>query len=83
MGSLFSGNLVYVEISDLLAVYVMQSKSNITRCSSSSKPGGTSEDLVTPIKVSFVMLVDLMTAPSIMGMTEVTGPSPFPHSACA
>jgi hypothetical protein len=41
------------------------------------------KDLVMSIKVSFVMLVDLMIAPSIIGMSEVTGRSPFPRSACA
>ena len=36
------------------------------------------KDLVTSIKVSFVMLVDLMIAPSIIGISEVIGRSPFP-----
>jgi hypothetical protein len=30
------------------------------------------KELATSIKVSFVMLVDLIIAPSIIGMTEVT-----------
>jgi len=36
------------------------------------------KELATSIKVSFVMLVDRMIAPSIIGMSEVTGCSPFP-----
>ncbi len=57
---------------------LMQSKSNTTRCSSSFKPGGTSEGPSDVNQSQLCHAGDLMIAPSIIGISEVIGRSPFP-----